>query len=426
MRKAFIVSLFLVIFFQFPVCVFAHPIDELGIAKTYDQKQTLEVSPKEIRLTIKLTFYSFDKVKVWESIDKNKDQNLSQEEKDTWMKKGQDASSVIINEKSYDRHATGLIFHESYVFLSNDPADVTIVSQCTGDTASVDTLDYKYKGKDKKLEEIDFTAKGIVGLSVSEVQKVSEDTVRIHITKGDAVDSGTTLGAKTSDRLNYFLNTYVKPESLTPELILIALVSAFFIGSLHALTPGHGKALVAGYLVGEKGTIKHAIQLGSIMTITHTSSVFLLGIIGLIFTQYALPLALIKNISFGSAVFILLLGFYLLITRFIQLRNHHHSHHDHPHPHELDQTVSFKTLLTLGVSGGIVPCIDALVILLIAITLHKVLYGIVLLISFSFGLAATLTCVGMICVLAKQKASGKLKVIGYIEPYSGIFSACVI
>jgi nickel/cobalt transporter (NicO) family protein len=342
------------------------------------------------------------------------------------MQKGQNASSIKIGEDTFTCRAHSLEFPDSSVFLSNDPADVTIVSSCgAGDTPDLidkEELDYVYQGKDKQLEEIDFTAQGEDGIAVSRVQKVSQDTNRISIAVGDA--SGVTLQAKASDRLNHFLNTYVKPDNLTPGIILIALISSFFIGGLHALTPGHGKALVAGYLVGEKGTVVHAIQLGAIMTVTHTSSVFILGLFGLVFTQYALPLPLIRAMSLGSAIFILLLGVYLLVTRYIRLRNSSEHSHDHIHSHT--NTVSFKTLLTLGISGGIVPCIDALVILIIAITLHKVLYGIILLVAFSLGLAATLTGVGILCVVAKQKAAGRISFIEMFEPYSGIFSACVI
>jgi nickel/cobalt exporter len=433
MRKRFLTFIVsFVFFFLVPSSLFAHPIDELGVAKTYDQKQILEIHSSSITLSINLTFYSFDKVKVWESIDKNKDKNLSDEEKTDWMQKGQNASYIKINDHVFPCVANSLLFPDSSIFLSNEPADVTIISQCGSndlpDLLNTPEIDYVYKGKDKTLEEIDFTGKGVDGISVTDVQKISSDINRMYLEKGNS--SAATLQAKTSDRLNHFLNTYVKPENLTLKLIFIALISAFFIGSLHALTPGHGKALVAGYLVGEKGTIKHAIQLGSIMTITHTSSVFVLGLFGLLFTQYALPIGLIKNISFGSALFILLLGIYLLISRLMRLRReylHMHEHpHDHNHSHTYEQTVSFKTLLTLGISGGIVPCIDALVILLIAITLHKVLYGIVLLLAFSLGLASTLTGVGILCVIAKQKTKGKISFIEKLEPYSGVFSACVI
>jgi ABC-type nickel/cobalt efflux system permease component RcnA len=59
------------------------------------------------------------------------------------------------------------------------------------------------------------------------------------------------------------------------------------------------------------------------------------------------------------------------------------------------ELVTWRILLTLGVSGGLFPCPSALVLMLAAINLNRVGYGLLLTSAFSFGLAATLMYVGL-------------------------------
>jgi ABC-type nickel/cobalt efflux system permease component RcnA len=203
-------------------------------------------------------------------------------------------------------------------------------------------------------------------------------------------------------------------------IILVALAVAAGLGAFHALEPGHGKTLVAAYLVGARGTMKHAFLLGLIVTAAHTAGVYLLGGITLYASQYIVPDRLYPWLGVVSGVMITVLGLALLLRRY-QWRDklnsehhhhghhhnhshpldHHHHHHDHHH-HDHNRQVSLRELLTLGISGGIVPCPAALVVLLSAVSMQRIGFGLLLIVAFSVGLAAVLISIGMLMVYARQ------------------------
>src|SRR5439155_19068707 len=87
--------------------------------------------------------------------------------------------------------------------------------------------------------------------------------------------------------------------------------------------------------------------------------------------------------------------------------SHPHSHvhaHDHGHEH-IPKEPGLCGLIALGISGGLLPCPTALVVMLAAIALDRVLYGLVLIFAFSLGLAGVLTGIGLLLVLAKRAAA---------------------
>ena len=231
-------------------------------------------------------------------------------------------------------------------------------------------------------------------------------------------------------------------------LILFLLAAAFGWGALHALSPGHGKAMVAGYLVGARGTARDAVILGVTVTVTHTISVFLLGLITLAASQYILPEDLYPWLTISSGLLVIVIGLAVMRSRFLRWRqlraeamsesgsvahthergshshhhgdshghehahshshnsshgladpdshDHSHSHgHGHGHSHVPEGPITMKSLISLGVSGGIIPCPSALVVLIAAISQHRLGLGMLLILAFSIGLAATLTAVGL-------------------------------
>jgi ABC-type nickel/cobalt efflux system permease component RcnA len=195
-------------------------------------------------------------------------------------------------------------------------------------------------------------------------------------------------------------------------LILLLLGSAFVWGALHALSPGHGKTMVAGYLAGSRGRPKDAALLGLTVTITHTSAVFALGFITLAASAYVLPEDLYPWLGVLSGAMVIAIGLWAIWTRLRrwraaraehdQGRHHAHGHHhhdhagsDHTHGHEPGAPITTRSLIALGVSGGIVPCPSALVVLVAAISQHRLGLGFALILAFSVGLAATLTAVGL-------------------------------
>src|SRR5579862_2477195 len=250
------------------------------------------------------------------------------------------------------------------------------------------------------------------------------------------------------------LTRLLHQQQITPWMIAAALGIAFVLGAAHALTPGHGKTIVAAYLVGSRGTLKHAAFLGAMVTFTHTVSVFLLGLATLFLFQYVVPQKVTQVLGAISGVSIVLIGAWMLSKRLrraghvhshdhshghdhdhdyphahaLAHDHHHHEHthdhvHDHVHPHEhthdehthshghshgpgghshVPDEISWSGLVALGASGGLVPCESALVLLLTAIALRRVGLGLLLLVSFSLGLALVLMAIGILVIYAKN------------------------
>jgi ABC-type nickel/cobalt efflux system permease component RcnA len=285
---------------------------------------------------------------------------------------------------------------------------------------------------------------------------------------------------------------------VAPHVALLALVIALALGAMHALSPGHGKTIVGAYLIGSRGTPRHALFLGVTVTVTHTLGVFVLGFATLAASRFIVPERLFPILSLISGLLVLGMGIILLAQRWRTAQRHshygpshdpahhthgHHSHehherHEHAehthslhthslhthelhshehhshgshepahhsheapahvhqdhapgvHPHDhgsakeasallthshggsvhshlppgtLNDTVSWRSLLALGVSGGLVPCPSAMVLLLAAVALNKTAYGLLLVVAFSVGLATTLTVVGLAFLYARNR-----------------------
>lgn len=291
---------------------------------------------------------------------------------------------------------------------------------------------------------------------------LDERTAELSFTSGTIPSGAQTLMARdgrpvvvaTRDRLTELIAV---PE-LTVGVALVGLLIALLLGGLHALSPGHGKTVVGAYLVGTRGTARHAAFLGLTVTVTHTAGVFALGAVTLLASEYIVPERLFPVLGLLSGAIVVVMGANMLIRRARAATGQHshthgsvaHSHnentlgadhadagdpmHTHSHggvthshlPPGADGTpVTWRSLLALGISGGILPCPSALVVLLAAISLHRVGYGLLLVVAFSVGLAAVLTSVGLVFVYAGRlfKSSGGLGRLGRVLP---VFSALVI
>jgi nickel/cobalt exporter len=205
----------------------------------------------------------------------------------------------------------------------------------------------------------------------------------------------------------------------TDQGVAMLLLLAFAFGGVHALTPGHGKTLVAAYLVGERGTVWHAVLLGCVTTITHTGAVILIAT-ALIFFPNTDRAAVQTYLELLGGLLVLGLGIWLLYTRLAGRADHfhfhggHHHHHDHDHDHDHSHVAVLPTsvaekpsvwaLAILGFKGGMVPCWDAIVLLLFAISKGCMGRGLPLLLAFSAGLAAVLTGLGVSVVHARNFA----------------------
>jgi nickel/cobalt exporter len=208
----------------------------------------------------------------------------------------------------------------------------------------------------------------------------------------------------------------ISAPRLSPGIVVLALLGAVLLGAVHALSPGHGKTIVGAYLIGSRGTPRHAVFLGLTVTITHTLGVFALGLITLYAAQFVAPEKLVPLLSIASGILVLAMGCVMLWQRiaaarmptFIAVAAGMHSHgggpmHSHLPPGAAGDRVTWRSLLTLGISGGLVPCPSALVLLLAAVALNKTAFGILLVTAFSLGLAITLTAVGMTFLWARSR-----------------------
>jgi ABC-type nickel/cobalt efflux system permease component RcnA len=221
---------------------------------------------------------------------------------------------------------------------------------------------------------------------------------------------------------------------LEPRVAVLAVLAALLLGAVHALAPGHGKTIVGAYLIGSRGTPRHAVFLGLTVTATHTLGVFALGFLTLYASRFIVPERLFPLLGLVSALLVLGMGLALLVQRtraagrrlglpwirratvyrpFVLLAHTAdigtwHSHgggapHSHLPPGAGGERVTWRSLLTLGISGGLVPCPSAMVLLLAAIALNKTAYGMLLVLVFSIGLALTLTAVGLVFLYARSR-----------------------
>jgi nickel/cobalt transporter (NicO) family protein len=211
---------------------------------------------------------------------------------------------------------------------------------------------------------------------------------------GPPLSSGTSLQAP--DRVaDAGFASLVGRSDLSLLVILASLAAALFWGAVHALSPGHGKTIITAYLVGQRGTQRHAALLGLIVTITHTIGVFSLGLLTLALSQFIVPDRLYPWLNLVSGLLVVGIGASVLRARWRHSRHHHHHHHHG------EEGTSFRSLFAVGVSGGLLPCPSALVVLLAAISLHRVAFGLLLILAFSAGLALTITGIGLGAVLAR-------------------------
>ncbi|HEY7590161.1 MAG TPA: sulfite exporter TauE/SafE family protein [Candidatus Limnocylindrales bacterium] len=191
---------------------------------------------------------------------------------------------------------------------------------------------------------------------------------------------------------------------LSPLVLLVALLTAAAIGAGHALTPGHGKTVMAAWLVGSRGSASHAVGLGLAVTVSHTLGVLLLAAVVLV-AQRTLPATIVAEaLPLVAALGIVAIGAWMFAGELLDLRRRRrHAHHAHAHEPRPPGRVTWRGLFALGLVGGIVPSTSALLILLGAIAAGRPAFGIVLVVAFGLGMAAILTGVGLLTVVARGR-----------------------
>ena len=223
------------------------------------------------------------------------------------------------------------------------------------------------------------------------------------------------------DRATAAFTALVGERSLSPGFALVALLLAVGLGAAHALAPGHGKTVMAAYLVGLRGTLRQAATIGATVTLTHTAGVLLLGLV-LTTSRAVASERVYPWLGLGSGLLLAGVGIGLLV-RARPGHGHPHPHEhpdpDHPHPHDHDHAgvvpgagrpLGWRGLVALGLAGGLVPSPSAVVVLLGGIALGQAWFGVALVLAYGLGMAATLTGVGLLLAHLRTRMDRRLRV----------------
>ena len=239
---------------------------------------------------------------------------------------------------------------------------------------------------------------------------------------GAAAPATAGLAAAVPGGVGDELGKLLGARDLTPPVVALSLLLAAGLGALHAVSPGHGKTVMAAYLVGSRGSARHAVGLGLAVTVSHTLGIVVLASLTLFASDLVPPERLYPILGLASGVTVVGIGGWLLLARWRALRAerahrsslaHEHAHdHDHPHvpgghshggrhhSHEPSGELRWRNLIALGLAGGLVPSASALILLLGAIAIGRPLYGLVLAIAFGVGMAVVLSGIGYLLVVA--------------------------
>lgn len=407
---------------------------------------TITVKPGENESSVLITYY-YDPIVVSRFIrdfDQNGDRTISDSEKKVWGDKHLDKVSFSVDDETIELLDKKLTI-PAIDGLINEGSPVEV----TG------TLPVGFNCKEvKKLRIIDHDAfmsveddiysfvidkKGCISVNNGK-SSLNEAVMYIGKSLKDKEKNilGGSLTTDSQDKSNNApkiseVTSILKDTKISGALFLWALVISFVLGGLHALTPGHGKTLVAAYLVGQHGTKKDAVILAAVTTATHTFSIYVLGLVSIFATKYFLPEKIIPALETISALSIFGLGIWLLSRRWDELKNkksdsNTHSHggivqHSHGYDKLNSERLGVKSLISLGFSGGIVPCADALAIMIIAIGLNKTTLGMLLIFFFSLGLAAVLVVLGLVMVTSRnlfEKYAPSSRVSAYLPIASSV------
>jgi len=247
----------------------------------------------------------------------------------------------------------------------------------------------------------------------------------------DAGNAASAVAGVSAARMNALSDLLTRSGS-GPLFLGGVLLLAIGLGALHALEPGHGKTLLAISLVGARATTSQALILASSLTAAHTAGVLALGAVVLFATRWIVPESVYPWVTLLSGILVAVVGARALAGEIRRRRPHAHQHaHEHPqaqphthdhahgmgvtqHHHHFDSDddeaharahaiggtapLTFRTAVLAAASGNIAPCPAALVVLLAAISLHRIAFGLTLIVAFSVGLAATLTILGVAVV----------------------------
>lgn len=445
----------------------AHPLGNFSV----NRYSRLTITPQQIELVYVLDMAEIPTFQLRPTMDKDSDGVLSSAENDAFA---QAEASIIVDNLVLKLNGRPSLLTRDQITLTFPPGQGglptlrlhlrLLAPAPTGERLSLAYQDNNYADRLGWREVVALGANGVELTRVSvpaqdisqELTNYPTDMLQSPLTVSgaevEAVMIGGAVGTGSAEDLalpaaavpdanrfspDHFANLINRTE-WTPLSVVLTALAAFGLGALHALTPGHGKTIVGAYLVGARGTPRHALLLGLTTTVTHTAGVFAFGLLILFASRWFLPRQILPWFSVASGGLVALIGLSMLLNAWQRRRPatqavtetpgyHTHFGVSHSHTPDLAHGLGWRSLLALGVSGGLVPCPSALVLLLAAIALQRVGAGLILIVIFSLGLASVLTAIGLLFVYAGrwvQRRSGAA--LGRVAAFLPVVSALFI
>lgn len=478
----------------------AHPLGNF----TINHYSRLEVSSNELRVRYVLDYAEIPTFQEKQQIDKNGDGVIGEDERAKYLAKQMVALAPNLHLRAGEQDLNlQVVPNSAQLEFQPGQGGLEIMRLSAWFRAPLEltadglALEYRDDNYSERLGWREIVATGLSGAMLKQSSVPSKDitnelraypqdmltsplnvrSAELTVAAGEAEDGSATLVSSQVaafaplDRTQEdFAKLIATKQDLSPSLILVSLLAAAALGAIHSFSPGHGKAIVGAYLIGSRGTPRHALYLGLIVTATHTAGVFALGLITLFASRYILPEQLYPWLGVISGVLVATIGIRSFMSRFggwragrpaypfanfdtattAELEANSHSHdgiHFHSHASTIEEedhghgntsegqnpsghdhnflteqeeleharchipavmigaSLKWQSLVSLGVSGGLLPCPSALVVMLSAIALGRVGFGLILIVAFSIGLASVLTLTGVSLLYAGKYAT---------------------
>jgi len=439
MRRVLSVGVMAVAIVLWPSAAFAHPLGNF----TINLYSGIHLAPGEVRIDHVVDMAEIPTFQEMPNIDEDGDGAASEAERAAWADRR--APELLSNlELSVDGRPVELHVVSSSMSFRPGQGGLSILRlevTFAGAVADEGTIEYRDDNYPGRIGWREITAVGEDGAAVERSSVPAESVSDALLSyPGDLLSSPLRV---TEATVSYApgLSLPGAPEPGTPvsggarpgpaggafadlvsrtglPLVALSILLAVGFGALHALGPGHGKTLMAAYLVGSGGRVRQAAAVGGAVAVMHTASVLALGLLVLSAERLLAPERVYPWLGLASGLVAVALGAGLLVTRLAawgSARRHEleqeggpgHEHgHVHAAPHE--PVLSRRSLTALAVAGGILPSPTALVVLLASVAFHRVVFGLALIAAFSVGLAAALMAVGVLALRARDVVSRRM------------------
>jgi nickel/cobalt transporter (NicO) family protein len=249
---------------------------------------------------------------------------------------------------------------------------------------------------------------------------LNERSALLRVEPGGGHGEGATVHLNRGDPVSRFVAAADRKleglvgGQLTPLVGVLAVLLALVLGAAHAALPGHGKTVMAAYIAGRRGRPRDAFTVGALVTLTHTGGVLVLGLL-LTATASIAGEVVLSWLGIASGILVAAVGITMLAGVLRRRASGHDHDHDHGHPHEhehgqhvhshrqLSRRPRQLSLVGMGIAGGLVPSPSALIVLLGAVGLGRTAFGVLLVIAYGAGMAATLTAAGLVLVRVRDR-----------------------